>query len=122
MLQLKRGTFEVSRQTDVDEARADVPISLYSPREGQITPLTDREPSGNARGEDSFAHVGDEKVILHLCGNIGATGRMSGKGDPGLDILRRRKCLKQPPNLGFDAEFQVNRPETLLTNNSRAHR
>ena len=119
MLQLKLGVFEVSRQTNVDEAGADIPVSLHSPREGQITPLTHGEPARNARGGDSLAHVSNEKVILDLCGNVGATGRMSGKREPGLDVLRRRKCMKQPTNLSLDAEFQVNRPGTLLSNGSR---
>jgi len=110
MLQLKRGVFEVSGQTNVDKAGADIRVSLHSPREGQITTLTHRESARNPRGGDSVAHVSDEKVILHLCGHVGATGRMSGKGDPGLDVLRCRKCMKEPPNLGFYAEFQVNRP------------
>jgi hypothetical protein len=47
---------------------------------------------------------------------------MAGKRDPRLDVLRRRKCVKQPPNFGLYAEFQVNRPATVLTNDSGARR
>ncbi len=122
MLQLKLGVFEVSRQTNVDEAGADIPVSLHPPRKGQITPLTHRKPTRNTGSGDTLAHVIYEEVILDLCGNVDATGRMSGKREPGLDILRRRQCMKQPPNLGFDAEIQLNRPGTLWSSGSRPHR
>lgn len=122
MLQLERGVFKISRQTNDDETGADIRISVHSPREGQISPLTYRESTQNTGGGDALAQVSDEKVILDLCGNVGATSRMSGKGDPGFDVLRRRKCVIQATNLGLDAEFHLNRPEGWLSNHSSAHR
>ena len=110
MLQVERGVLEISQQANLDKAVAGMPISLHSPREGQVTPLALRECARNARSWGAVAQVRYGEIVLLPGDHIRAARLMPGNRYPGFNVLRCRERVKQASNLSPDTEFKSHGP------------